>query len=218
MARRHIFADEAGDFAFNRNENVSRYFIVCTVAMDTCEVGAALLDLRRRLVWERAPVRDTFHCTVDKQAIRDAVFETIAPFDFTVQATIMEKSKAQPQVRVTKERFYKYGWLYHFRHAFERHMDDDDELFITAASIGTKKGQAVFTDAVNDVLQQHVPRERWATLFCQSAADPCLQVADYCTWAIQRKWERGDSRAYDLIAPRVSYEYDLWRHGRHHHY
>jgi hypothetical protein len=27
-------------------------------------------------------------------------------------------------------------------------------------------------------------------------SDPCLQVADYCTWAIQRKWERGDERSH----------------------
>lgn len=29
MARRFIFADEAGEFEFAREPNVSRYFIVC---------------------------------------------------------------------------------------------------------------------------------------------------------------------------------------------
>ncbi|MEN9873570.1 MAG: hypothetical protein RL186_467, partial [Pseudomonadota bacterium] len=42
-----IFADEAGCFAFNRNENVSRYFILCTVSMNNCDVGTDLLELRR---------------------------------------------------------------------------------------------------------------------------------------------------------------------------
>jgi hypothetical protein len=47
-------------------------------------------------------------------------------------------------------------------------------------------------------------------------ADPCLQVADFCAWAIQRKWEskdKWDIRSFDLIKDRVTYEYDLFRPG-----
>lgn len=218
MARRYLFADEAGDFNFSRGPNVSRYFIICTVTMNDCAVGDALSKLRRELVWKAHPVRDYFHATEDRQVVRDAVFETICQHDFRVQATIMEKSKAQPQVRETKHRFYQYGWLYHFRHGVVRHLPPEDELLVTTASIGTKKGQGVFTTAVEDVVGQHIPRNRWKTFFCQSGTDHCLQVADYCTWAIQRLWERGDTRAYDLIKDRVTYEYDLWRRGDTHHY
>jgi hypothetical protein len=45
-----------------------------------------------------------------------------------------------------------------------------------------------------------------------------LQVADYCAWAIMRKWERGDTRSYDMIKDRVTYEYDVWEKGTDHHY
>jgi hypothetical protein len=46
-----------------------------------------------------------------------------------------------------------------------------------------------------------------------SASDPCLWVADYCTWAIQRKWERGDTRSDDLIKDRIRSEFDIWERG-----
>ncbi len=62
------------------------------------------------------------------------------------------------------------------------------------------------------------PTKKWATDFWPSGADPCLQVADYCAWAIQRKWEKGDARSYDLIKDRITYEYDLWKKGEIHHY
>ncbi len=218
MARGYIFSDEAGCFAFKRGPNISRYFIVCTVTMRSCEVGHALLDLRRSLIWQRAPLGDYFHATNDKQEVRDCVFEEIRKHKFRIQATIMEKSKAQPQTRISTERFYQYGWLYHFRHGLAKQLNVDDELQITAASIGTKKTQAVFTSAVNDVVQQHWPRDRWETFFCTAASDPCVQLADYCTWAIQRKWERGDTRSYDLIKDRISYEFDLWSKGAIHYY
>lgn len=218
MPRRFIFADEAGCFTFNRGHNVSRYFIVCTVTMPSCEVAANLLDLRREMAWGKLPVKDHFHATEDKQAVRDAVFSMLADHKFRVQATIMEKSKAQPQVRESAQRFYQYGWLYHFRHSLARYIKPDDELLIVAASVATKKRQRAFTDAVNDVVQQHLPRKQWATAFWPCANDPCLQVADYCTWAIQRKWERGDLRSYDLIKGRITYEYDLWQRGTRHYY
>jgi hypothetical protein len=218
MPRRYVFADESGDFVFAKGQNISRYFILCTIAMDSCDVGVDLLALRRKLIWDGAPLRDFFHATNDKQIVRDAVFECIADHKFTVQATIMEKSKAQPQVRMTRARFYKTGWYFHFKHALARYTDDHDELLITAASLGTKKGQGVFTDAVNDVVQQHLRRDQWAAHFCSSASDPCLQVVDYCTWAIQRKWERDNNRSYELIKDRITYEYNLWAHGKKHYY
>lgn len=114
MTRLHIFADEAGDFEFSRKQNVSRYFILCTVAMNSCHIADNLLDLRRQLAWDGFTLGDYFHATADKQPMRDEVFNVITDHDFSVQATIMEKSKAQAQVRKSRARFYKYGWLYHF--------------------------------------------------------------------------------------------------------
>lgn len=213
MPNKFIFADEAGDFTFERKPNVGRYFILCTVAMEDCEVGSDLAALRRRLAWEGVELKDYFHACEDAQAVRDAVFETIRGRQFSVQATIMEKAKAEPQVRESRPRFYQYGWYYHFKFGAGRLIKPNAEALITTASIGTRKEQAAFKASVDDVMRQTVRAQKWATDFCPAAADPCLQVADYCAWAIQRKWERNDTRSYDLIADRVTYEYDLWRRG-----
>lgn len=218
MARLFIFADEAGDFAFKRGTNISRYFIVCTTTMHSSTAANALLDLRRELAWEEQKLGDYFHAATDSQAVRDRVFAAVCKQDFQIQATIMEKSKAQSQVRVTNQRFYQHGWLYHFRHGMTRYLSTATELLITAASLGTKKGQIKFTDAVNDVVSQTIRRRQWKTAFWPAATDPCLQLADYCTWAIQRKWERKDERSYALIKDRIVYEYDLWARGTVHYY
>ena len=78
MQRRYVFADESGDFVFANTRSASRYFIVCTVEMDSCDVGTELLALRRKLIWDGAPLRDFFHETNDAQIVRDAVFNCIA--------------------------------------------------------------------------------------------------------------------------------------------
>ncbi|CAN7558118.1 DUF3800 domain-containing protein [Neorhizobium tomejilense] len=214
MSNNYIFADEAGCFTFNRKQNVSKYFIICTVTTTSLDVGHALHELRHQLLWEKAEVGDFFHATVDSQAIRNRVFEEILKHDFQVQATICEKAKAQPHVCKEKSRFYKYPWFYQFKHGISRHVDKDMRVMITAASIGTKKERATFTNALSDVMSQTIKGVPWAVDFRPSHCDPCLQLADYCAWAIQRKWELGDTRSYDLIEDRISYEYELWKYGK----
>lgn len=123
----------------------------------------------------------------DKQEVRDRVFEAISSEQFRIDATVLEKSKAQPQVVATKERFYQYAWFYHFKHIAPIIIQDARELHMTTVSIGTKKGRAIYTNAVNNVVQQVLSDVCRVTTFAQAATDPCLQLVDYCTWAIQRK-------------------------------
>lgn len=220
MPNKLLFADEAGCFTFEKKPGASRYFILGTVAMEDDAIAAALIALRRKLAWEGAELGDFFHACTDKQSVRDAVFEAILKFPFSVQATIMEKSKAQPQVRRTKPRFYQYGWFYHFKHGTADLFGKEHEALITAACLGTRKERAAFENAVHDVMRQTMRVKEWKTDFMPAAADPGLQVADYCAWAIQRKWESGgkDLRSYDLIKDRITYEYDLFEKGKVHHY
>jgi len=218
MSRLHLYADEAGDFTFKRNGKASKYYILCTVGLTDCTVAHKLLDLRREMAWSAKPVGDFFHCTTDKQEVRDAVFALIRQQDFQVHATIMEKSKAQPQTRVSEDRFYQYGWLYHLRYSGKLYRKHHPEIHVTAATIGVKKKRITFEDAVRDVCKQTMSSKQWRTSFWPSQADPCLQMADYCTWAIQRKWETGCTRSYDLIKDKIVYEYDLWERGKTHYY
>ncbi|MEV4934782.1 DUF3800 domain-containing protein [Sphingobium sp. LSP13-1-1.1] len=218
MPDKFLFADEAGCFTFNKNQNVSRYFILCTVSMEDCSLAADLLDLRRRLAWEGRELGEYFHATTDKQDVRDEVYATILKKPFKVQATIMEKSKAQPHLQASKERFYKTGWYFHFRHGARHQITPLNQALVTTACLGTRKEQAAFAEAVNDVMKQHFKASQWKTDFMPCAADPCLQVADYCAWAIQRKWERNDERSYDLIKDRLTYHYDMWQRGTEHYY
>lgn len=188
------------------------------MSLADCRISDGLLDMRRDLAWHGKPLGEYFHASTDRQEIRDAVFDFLKDFDFQIHATVLEKSKAQPQVRETNARFYKYGWLYHLRYSHRKYLKSTDELHVTAASIGTKKGQRIFSSAVNDVVQQTLRRDQWKASFWPAATDPCLQVADYCLWAIQRKWERGETRSYDLIKNKITHEYDTWSHGAHHYY
>lgn len=213
MPEKLVFADEAGCFTFKRKNGASRYFILCSATMSECTMSNELLSIRRRLVAKGEADRDKLHATSDSQSTRDEVFSVLAKYDFRVDCTILEKAKAQPQTRVDEPTFYKYAWFFHLKHVAPKLLSDGSKLLITAAALGTKKTKAVFKEAVNNSVQQVAPRDRWEVAFLDSAKDPGLWVADYCAWAIQRKWEVGDERSYALIADRIHTEFDLWKRG-----
>jgi hypothetical protein len=144
MAIKFVFADEAGCFTFKRRSGASKYFLLCTVSTYSCTPSTALLNIRRKLCSNGEPDRDKLHATSDLQMTRDSVFGALEKHLFRVDATILEKSKAQPQTRVDEPTFYQYAWFYHFKHVAPHLLRETEKLHITAAAIGTKKTKAAF--------------------------------------------------------------------------
>lgn len=217
MGDRYVFSDEAGNFDFSLNPSASRYFVLCTIVADHCAVGDALLNLRRELGWKGMHLDRVFHATEDPQAVRDAVFALLANADFRVDATILEKRKAQPHLQ-DEQRFYKMAWYLHFKYVAPQIARPSDRLFVAAASLGTKKKRGAFHTAIDDVVRQVSSCRSHRVAFWPAASDPCLQVADYCTWAIQRAWEREDDRSRALIRSKIGSEFDVWARGSQYYY
>ena len=115
MADRYVFSDEAGNFDFSRQSGASRYFILGTVTADDCQVGDRLLQLRRELGWRGLHLDKVFHATEDPQPVRDEVFSALGQSDLRIDATILEKSKAQLHLR-SEAALYKMAWFLHFKH------------------------------------------------------------------------------------------------------
>jgi hypothetical protein len=158
-----------------------------------------------------------FHATEDEQVVRDEVFDLLAQADFRIDATILEKRKAQPHLQ-SEQRFYQMAWFLHFKFVAPQVASSGDRLLVTAASLGTKKRRALFHVAVSNVVSQVSPTFSYRVASWPYESDPCLQIADYCTWAIQRKWERGDNRSHILIANKIRSEFDVWRLGTTYYY
>ncbi len=211
MSQLYLFADEAGCLTFGENPNVSRYFILCSVTMRVCDVAAELMALRRQLQWAGESIGDCFHATDDRQSVRNAVFALLRRHDFRIQATIVEKARTHPRLRASGQMFYQRGWFWHLRHSVAATVDEETSMLVTAASFGTRKDRAMFHASIETALRQTLSGRAWRVDVCSAAADPCIQIADYCAWAIQRKWERGDIRSYELIADKIDHEHEVWR-------
>ena len=174
--------------------------------------SARLLDLRRDIAWDGLALEDCFHATADRQRVRDEVFRYISGQSLRIDATVFEKCKVKPHVQ-TPEYFYKLSWFSHFKKVGPAALRGATEAQIVAASIGTKNRRKTIRLAVEDVVNQCIPNKTYSVAFWPAESDPCLQIADYCTWAIQRALEQGDDRSYELIKPQISSLYDYFRFG-----
>lgn len=210
MSQLLLFADEAGCLVFNASESVSRFFIICSVILKNDDPIIDLVRLRRELIWRGEKVGSAFHASPDRQSVRDAVFGTILPHDFTVQATIFEKAKASPDFHNDGSRFFRSCWYKHFHAALKDRLLMEQGTLITSAAIGTGKQRAAFERAVADAVSPVLKPGAWRASFVPAANDPGVQIADYCAWAIHRKWERKDMRSYELIKTRITHEWDVW--------
>jgi hypothetical protein len=212
----YVFGDESGQLDFT--PKTSRYFILTTVLVPDCRIFDRLLALRRQLAWEGLPCHPEFHATDELQPIRDRVFEVLRHLDFRIDATIFEKRKARPDLYTTGDRFYEHAWYYHFKFLAQQAIRDRSaRLLVVPATLGErKKKQELFSEAVRVVVRQTARVREARCAFWRARADPGLWAVDYCSWAIQRKWEHlwqgtSDDRSYRLVRDKIGSEFDIYR-------
>lgn len=200
MSRRYVFVDEAGNFDFTSKG--SAYFILTSVALDDCAIGDELLALRRELVWRGTALSHALHAAEDRQAVRDEVFTLINRHSFRIDCTIFDKSLVDPEHK-QPEAFYRLAWYLHMKYVAPQLATADDELLVVGASLATRRKQELVAASISDVLRETTQCATLKSAYWPAATDPCLQIADYCCWAVQRKWERDDERSYRLIRDKL---------------
>lgn len=133
---------------------------------------------------------------------------------FTIDALIAQKNRVNPAIReetVFYPKLLKILLHWIFRH---RTTEEVDRINIWAARIGTKKKRSVFEKAVKSYLAHELEARLPYDIFIHSSVShPMLQVADYCCWALSRKWKDGEVRPYEKIARAVLTEFEVFRRG-----
>ena len=204
MATVYLFGDEAGNFDFSDGSGASRYFVLATVTMHDWQAGDRLQALRRRLAWRGVHLGAVLHASEDPQAVRDEVFGVLARCELRIDATIIAKREVPATLR-DAQALYRYAWHEHLARIASEVARPGDRLLAVASDLGTRKRRGAFHLAVNDAVRSSA-RCPHRVAFWPNMSEPCLVVADYCTWAIQRRWEREDRRSHVLLASKIHSE------------
>ncbi len=209
-----VYVDEAGNFDFSAGG--TRYFVVsCLVVSPPFSCHHALLDAKYEFLRQGFNL-EYFHASENKQIVRDAVFSALAPHleSLGVYSIILQKNKAHPRLHDPR-RFYPLavGWL--MKHALPRSLNDATRsLVVVTDSIPLSKRRREAEKSLKASIAASVPDSTSYHIFHhQSRSDLNLQIVDYVNWAIFRKWEREDARAYQYIRAAIRSEGDLFRAG-----
>jgi Protein of unknown function (DUF3800) len=210
----YIFLDEAGDFNFSPNG--SQFFILASVTRERpFEDYNQFIDLKYGLVEQGLDI-EYFHASEDRQAVRDQVFNIIQRSleGMRIDSVIVEKRKTGPAL-CGETKFYPRMLGYLLRYVLARYpLDQYSEVIVFTDRIPVKGKRNAVEKTVKTTLANMLPgTARYRLLHHDSKSNFQLQIADYCNWAIYRKWSRGDSRSYDLIRAALKSEFDIFRTG-----
>ena len=210
----YVFLDEAGNLDFSPNG--TKYFVLTSITKERPFQGYQnLTDLKYDLV-EFGLNIEYFHATEDRQAVRGRVFEIIAEnlSKMRVDSVVIEKRKTGPALREDMQ-FYPRMLGYLLKYVLENHdLSLFEEVIVFTDRLPVRKKRSGVEKAVKMTLSNMLPADvSYRVLHHASKSNVELQMADYCNWAIYRKWDRGDERSYEIIASAIKSEFDIFRNG-----
>ena len=208
----YLFLDESGDFNFSTKG--TKYYVLSVVATQRpFDLYHNLIETRYDLV-EAGFDLEEFHAAQDKQAIRDQVFADIATQlqRLKIYSIIIEKSKTNPTIREPRV-FYPKMLAILMAYVFNG-MKAQEEIVVFTDEIPVNKKRGLVEGTIKSELKQRTKDGmNYRVLHHCSKSNLGIQIADYCNWAIYRKWSRGDLRSYDLIEDSVKSEFEVFRNG-----
>ncbi len=210
----YIFLDEGGNLDFSQSG--TKYFTLSAVAL--CRpfpLDTQLLSLKYDLLEEGLEL-ERFHAAEDRQAVRNRVFDEIGKYlhSLRIDSLVVEKRKTQPEIQ-KQEKFYALMVGYLIRHVYKRAEGGlYKQVIVTTDSLPLKRKEQAFEKAIRTTLSEMLPdTATYRVLHHDSRSSMALQVADYCNWAVYRKWTSGDVRSYDRIKEGIKSEFDIFRTG-----
>ncbi|MFA6135214.1 MAG: DUF3800 domain-containing protein [Phycisphaerae bacterium] len=210
----YVFLDEGGNLDFSPAG--TKYFVLSSLTKERpFHAGKELIELKYDLV-ELGTNLEYFHAAEDRQAVRNAVFAIIARHleGVRVDSLIVEKRKTGPALQPV-EYFYPRMLGYLLRHVLGQHnLGDFQEVIVFTDRVPVNKHREAVEKAVKVTLARELPAEtRFRVHHHESKSNLDLQIADYCNWAIYRKWNSGDDRSYMIIHPVIRSEFEIFKGG-----
>ncbi len=136
-----------------------------------------------------------------------------------VDTLIVEKRKTAPEL-TAHNRFYPEMIGHLIRHVLRRKQDtDSDEVIVITDTVPLKRQRQAVEKSIKLVLSRMLPPgQRYQILHHNSRSHYGLQIADYCCWAVARKYEMGETTCLDRIRPALRSESEIFSNSMTHYY
>jgi hypothetical protein len=204
------FLDESGHYQYN-HEHGNFLIFAAVITADPMLFTTEFGTLKYELLGQGCCL-SRFHACEDLQPTRDRVFAVMrASNQYAVHSIVVRKNRVNPSL-------YKYG-VYSIAYRtmlkyliWNRRID---RLHIIVDTVPDKSQQvALKKNLKNRAEEVLIPARIPFTIdHHDSSAHALLQAADYCAWAIYKKWHSKELRPYQQISARIKNEFDIYAQG-----
>jgi hypothetical protein len=202
----HIFLDESGDLGFG--ERSSRWFII-TIALtdDYRKIEKVVKRVHRGLKRKYRKVSE-LHAYHANSATRKRILHGLSALDdLHIFCIILNKRKVYVDLRKQKNYLYNYTANILLDRLYDKNLIDKKsaiKLFIDQRDTN-KFLKKNFADYLNGSLSKKGVGDIKIRIK-PSHAEKCLQAVDFASWAIFRKYEKGDYEYYEILKNKITEE------------
>lgn len=90
--------------------------------------------------------------------------------------------------------------------------ENASNIIVFTDTIPIQRKRRSVSKAIKESLSEMLPRIPYRMFHHESKSNVGLQIADYCNWAIYKKWEsnKEELRSYKVVQKAIKSEYDVF--------
>jgi len=209
----HIFLDESGDLGFDfKKPRTSKYFVVaCLFVENKNPIEKITKKTHSELKKKYKKRLGILHSVREKPITRKRLLERLAKRKCVIMTIYLNKRKVYTKLQDEKQVLYNYVTNILLDRIYSKRLvAGKNKITIVASKRETNKYlNENFKTYLNNQVKNHHKVEIEVTIKTPSE-EKSLQVVDFVSWAIFRKYEYGDKNYYNIIRSKIVEENPLF--------
>lgn len=202
----YIFLDESGCLGFNFNkQKTSKYFVISFLFVGDNQkksLEKIIKKIYRTLsVSERKKRSSNLHCYKEEPKTRIKLLSTLRDKDIVIMAIYLNKSKVYARLRDEKQVLYNYITNVLLDRMFCKKLIPKNSGKITLVA-SRRETNKVLNENFKAYIENQTSKNHHAEIevvIKPPHTEKCLQIIDFVSWAIFRKYEHQDDTYANLI-------------------
>lgn len=196
--------DESGDLGFSLEKGSSRFFIVTAIFTDSKRRLEKIAKKTHATLRKKYRKVGVLHAYSETQATRQRLLKAVGKTDSNILVIILNKKKVYTKLKDEKAVLYNYVTnILLDRLLTKKIVPLNHEVHMIAAQRETNRflNQNFKEYLANQASNTH--KVKIKVEIATTAQEKALQVADFVSWAIFRKYEYNDDSYYNIIKEKI---------------
>ncbi len=210
-AMAYILLDESGDLGFSFEKGSSEFFIITVLFVDSKRPLEKIARRAHKTLRGKHKKVGALHAYQETPITRQRLLKELNEADCTILAIVLNKRRVYTKLQDEKAVLYNFVTNILLDRLFtKKPIPTDKQITLIAARRETNR---FLNENFKQYLESQVRNNHRSAIKIEIATtheEKSLQVADFASWAIFRKYENGDASYYNLIRSRITEEAPLF--------